>query len=65
MKEKFIDFVEKFYKFMETKDFDPENTEDREIVQKRINLMMDSPVMKEWLEHKIFLVKTINILTKC
>ncbi len=57
MKEKFIDFVEKFYKFMETKDFDPENTEDREIVQKRINLMMDSPVMKEWLKHNILFGK--------
>ena len=41
MKEKFIDFVEKFYKFMETKDFDPENIEDRKIVQKRIDMMMN------------------------
>ena len=34
MKEKFIDFVEKFYKFMETKEFNPENEDDRKIVQK-------------------------------
>lgn len=32
MKDKFINFVEKFYKFMETKEFNPDNSEDREIM---------------------------------
>ena len=53
MKEKFINFIEKFYKFMETKQFDPENEDDRRIVQKRINMMMDSPQMKKWLSQNI------------
>ena len=57
MKEKFIDFVEKFYKFMETKEFNPENEDDRKIVQKRINLMMESSVMKEWLKQNILFGK--------
>ena len=57
MKGKFIDFVEKFYKFMETKEFDPDNYNDREIVQKRINLMMESPLMKEWLKYNILFEK--------
>ena len=34
MKNKFFDFVEKFYKFFETKEFNPENEDDRKIVQK-------------------------------
>ena len=50
MKERFIDFIEKFYKFMETKEFNHENEDDRKIVQKRINMMMDSPVMIKWLK---------------
>ena len=53
MKEKFINFIEKFYKFMETKQFDPENEDDRKIVQKRINMMMESPQMKKWLSQNI------------
>ena len=57
MKDKFIDFVEKFYKFMETKEFNPDNSEDREIVQKRINLMMESPLMKEWLKNNVLFGK--------
>ena len=35
MKNKFSDFVEKFYRFFETKEFNPENEDDRKIVQKR------------------------------
>ena len=57
MKEKFINFIEKFYKFMETKQFDPENEDDRKIVQKRINMMMDSPQMKKWLSQNILFGK--------
>ena len=57
MKGKFIDFVEKFYRFIETKEFDPENPGDREIVQKRIDLMMESPLMKEWLKQNILFGK--------
>jgi hypothetical protein len=57
MKEKFIDFVEKFYKFMETKDFDPENIEDRKIVQKRIDMMMNCKLMKQWLKQNILFGK--------
>ena len=53
MKEKFIDFIGKFYKFMETKEFNPENEDDRKIVQKRINVMMDSPLMQVWLSQNI------------
>ena len=33
--------------------FDPENEDDRKIVQKRINMMMDSPQMKKWLSQNI------------
>ena len=50
MKERFIDFIEKFYKFMETKEFNHENEDDRKIVQKRINMMMDSSLMQEWIK---------------
>ncbi len=53
MKEKFINFIEKFYKFMETKQFDPENEDDRKIVQKRIDMMMENPQMKKWLSQNI------------
>ena len=53
MKNKFSDFVEKFYRFFETKEFNPENEDDRMIVQKRINMMMDSPLMKKWLNQNI------------
>jgi|TARA_Y100001970_G_scaffold287263_1_gene411509 hypothetical protein len=57
MKEKFIDFVEKFYKFIETKDFDPENIDDRKIVQKRIDMMMNSKLMKSWIKQNILFGK--------
>ena len=53
MKERFTDFIEKFYKFMETKEFNHENEDDRKIVQKRINMMMDSPIMQEWIKQNI------------
>ena len=53
----FFDFVEKFYKFFETKEFNPENEDDRKIVQKRINLMMESPLMKKWLSQSILFGK--------
>ena len=53
MKERFIDFIEKFYKFMETKEFNHENEDDRKIVQKRINMMMDSSLMQEWIKQNI------------
>ena len=53
MKNKFSDFVEKFYRFFETKEFNPENEDDRKIVQKRINMMMDSSLMKKWLNQNI------------
>ena len=57
MKNKFFDFVEKFYKFFETKEFNPENEDDRKIVQKRINLMMESSLMKKWLSQSILFGK--------
>ena len=53
MKNKFSDFVEKFYRFFETKEFNPENEDDRKTVQKRINMMMDSSLMKKWLNQNI------------
>ena len=37
MKEKFIDFIGKFYKFMETKEFNPENEDDRNNISLIVN----------------------------
>ena len=41
---------DRFDKFFEVEAFDPENSEHNKIVQKRINMMMDSPVMIKWLK---------------
>ena len=50
MKKKVKKIINKFYKFFEMNVFDPENLNHKKIVQKRINMMMDSPVMIKWLK---------------
>ena len=53
MKKKAKEIIDKFYKFFEMNVFDPENLNHKKIVQKRINMMMDSPIMQEWIKQNI------------
>ena len=48
---------DRFDKFFEIKAFDPENSEHNKIVQKRINMMMHSPLMNEWFKESILFGK--------
>ena len=50
MKKKANEVIDKFYKFFEMDVFDPKNLEHKKIVQKRVNMMMDSPLMIKWLK---------------
>ena len=57
MKKKAKKIVDKFYKFFEMNVFDPENPEHKKIVQKRINMMMRSPLMLHWLKESLLFGK--------
>ena len=50
MKEKFLKFIDKFYNFFEMRSFDPGNESHKRIIQKRLDKMMSSPKMKNWLK---------------
>ena len=50
MKEKILKFIDKFYNFFEMRSFDPGNESHKRIIQKRLDKMMSSPKMKNWLK---------------
>lgn len=62
MKKKVNKVVDKFYKFFEMHVFDPNNQKHKKIVQKRINMMMESPLMIQWLKESVWFNKN-EILT--
>tara|TARA_B100001057_G_C22695355_1_gene889521 strand:+ start:217 stop:543 length:327 start_codon:yes stop_codon:yes gene_type:complete len=53
MKKKVEEVVDKFYRFFEMNVFDPNSKEHKKIVQKRIDLMMNSPRMILWLKENV------------
>ena len=48
---------DRFDKLFEVQAFDPENSKHNKIVQKRINMMMHSPLMNEWFKESILFGK--------
>ena len=50
MEKKVKKVVDKFYKFFEMNVFDPNNEKHKKIVQKRINMMMQSSLMRRLLK---------------
>lgn len=50
MKKKTKKIIDKFYKFFEMDLFDPKNPKHKMIIQKRVDMMMDSPLMINWLK---------------
>ena len=48
---------DRFDKLFEVQAFDPENSEHNKIVQKRINMMMHSPLMVSWINESIWFGK--------
>ena len=62
MKKKINLIVDKFYKFFEMNVFDPENPNHKIIVQKRINKMMHTELMTQWLKESVWFNKN-EILT--
>ena len=54
MKKKTHEIIDKFYKFFEMNEFDPENLNHKRIVQNRINKMMDTEQMTNWLKENIW-----------
>jgi hypothetical protein len=48
---------DRFDKFFEVEAFNPENSEHNKIVQKRINMMMHSPLMISWINESIWFGK--------
>ena len=48
---------DRFDKFFEVQAFDPENSEHNKIVQKRINMMMHSPLLVSWINESIWFGK--------
>jgi len=48
---------DKFDEFFEVQAFDPKNSKHNKIVQKRINMMMHSPLMNEWFKESILFGK--------
>ena len=50
MKKKANKVIDKFFKFFEMEAFDPENLEHKKIVQERINRMMHTEIMSQWLK---------------
>ena len=57
MKDDFLKFVDKFYSFFDMKYFDPENNNHKRIVQKRIKIMMSTPIMNKWINQNIWFGK--------
>ena len=57
MKKKINLIVDKFYKFFEMNVFDPENPNHKKIVQKRINKMMHTELMTQWLKESVWFNK--------
>jgi hypothetical protein len=57
MKKKVNLIVDKFYKFFEMNVFDPENQNHKKIVQKRINKMMHTELMTQWLKESVWFNK--------
>ena len=57
MKKKVKEVVDKFYKFFEMNVFDPNNEKHKMIVQRRINMMMDSPLLIQWLKESTWFNK--------
>ena len=57
MKKKINLIVDKFYKFFEMNVFDPENPNHKIIVQKRINKMMHTELMTQWLKESVWFNK--------
>ena len=57
MEKKVKKVVDKFYKFFEMNVFDPNNEKHKKIVQKRINMMMQSSLMRRWLKENIWFNK--------
>ena len=50
MKKKANKVIDKFFKFFEMDTFEPENLEHKKIVQERINKMMHTEIMSQWLK---------------
>ena len=50
MEKKAKKIIDRFYKFFEMNVFDPKNLEHKEIVQKRVNKMMHTQLMTQWLK---------------
>ena len=48
---------DRFDKLFEVQAFDPENSKDNKIVQKRINMMMHSSQMNQWFKENILFEK--------
>ena len=48
---------DRFDKLFELQVFDPENSKHNKIVQKRINMMMHSPLMNQWFKESILFGK--------
>jgi len=48
---------DRFDEFFEVQAFDPKNSKHNKIVQKRINMMMHSPLMNEWFKESILFGK--------
>ena len=48
---------DRFDKLFEVQAFDPENSKDNKIVQKRINMMMHSSQMNQWFKENILFGK--------
>tara|TARA_B100001121_G_C18525627_1_gene543432 strand:- start:184 stop:510 length:327 start_codon:yes stop_codon:yes gene_type:complete len=57
MKKKTDEVIDKFYKFFEMDVFDSNNLEHKKIVQKRVNMMMNSSLMVQWLKENIWFNK--------
>ena len=48
---------DRFDKLFEVQAFDPKNSKHNKIVQKRINMMMQSPLMDQWIKESIWFGK--------
>ena len=48
---------DRFDELFEVQAFDPKNSKHNKIVQKRINMMMHSPLMNEWFKESILFGK--------
>ena len=57
MEKKAKKIIDRFYKFFEMNVFDPKNLEHKEIVQKRVNKMMHTQLMTQWLKESVWFNK--------